>query len=63
MAAGGASFHHRFTYHGSGPNTSSEPRRRFAIHVRTERSEPVYGESYYTAHLDDDAVCPVIYSE
>lgn len=63
MAAGGASFHHRFTYHGSGPNASSAPRRSFAIHIRTERSEPVYGESNYTAHLDDDAVCPVIYSE
>ena len=63
LSAGGASFHHRFTYHGSGPNCSTEPRRSFAIHIRTERSEPIYGDAYYTAHLDEDAVCPVIYSE
>ena len=62
MKPGDASFHHRFTYHGSGPNHSSEPRCSFAIHIRTERSEPIFGDSYYTAHLDDDNLCPVIYS-
>ena len=62
LQPGGASFHHRFTYHGSGPNLSPEPRRSFAIHLRTERSEAI-SSSVYTDHLDDDAICPVIYSE
>ena len=61
MSGGDGSFHHRFTYHGSGSNLSSEPRRSFAIHVRTERSEAVDEKSVYTAHLSDEGVCPVIY--
>ncbi len=33
MKAGQVSFHHCFTYHGSGPNTTSLPRRSMAIHL------------------------------
>lgn len=62
LPAGGLSFHHRLTYHGSGPNVSQEPRRAFAIHLRTEKSAPLPGsDDYYTTHLDDPHICPVIY--
>jgi ectoine hydroxylase-related dioxygenase (phytanoyl-CoA dioxygenase family) len=67
VPAGAASFHHRLTFHGSGPNTSSGPRRSFAIHLRTERSEladlstlPADQASYMT-HLDDPAICPIVH--
>lgn len=68
LPAGGASFHHRLTYHGSGPNTSTAPRRSFAIHLRTERSEQADmtaisdEERAYMGHIDDPEVCPVIFS-
>lgn len=62
LPAGAAALHHRRTLHGSGPNTSSSPRRSFAIHLRTERSRPLEGgEEMYVGHLDDELVCPVIY--
>ena len=62
LPPGGVSFHHRLTYHGSGPNTSHSPRRSFAIHLRTEKSAPVLGcDEYYVSHLDNPAICPVIY--
>ncbi|MBI4552128.1 MAG: phytanoyl-CoA dioxygenase family protein [Candidatus Latescibacteria bacterium] len=62
LPSGAVSFHHHFTCHGSGPNTTTWPRRSFALHLRTERSRPVEGASnYYISHLDDPAVCPVIY--
>jgi len=38
LAPGAASFHHRRTIHGSGPNEAAGPRRSYAIHLRTERS-------------------------
>ncbi len=56
------SFHDRHTYHASGPNTSGEPRRSFAFHLRSENARPVEGsDAYYVQHLDDPAYCPVIY--
>ena len=62
LSAGCISFHHRHTYHGSGPNLSDKPRRSFAVHIRTEKAEPVDRVSqYYNQHLDDPAFCPVIY--
>ena len=67
LPPGAGSFHHRLTYHGSGPNTSSGPRRSFAIHLRTQNSEladlsplPVE-EAAYLSYLDDPELCPVIY--
>jgi ectoine hydroxylase-related dioxygenase (phytanoyl-CoA dioxygenase family) len=68
LPAGGASFHHRLTYHGSGPNTSAGPRRSFAIHLRTDRSEQTdmtglsEEERAYMGHIDDPEVCPIIFS-
>ncbi len=62
MAAGGVSFHHCLTFHGSLANTSNRPRCSVAVHLRTEQVEPIAGdESYYVSHLDDPAYAPVIY--
>jgi Phytanoyl-CoA dioxygenase (PhyH) len=62
LPPGGVSFHHNLTYHGSGPNRTREPRRSFAIHLRTERSAPVDGaRKGLTRFIDDPSYCPVIY--
>ncbi len=62
MAAGGASLHDCLTLHGSGANTSSMPRRSFAIHMRTDRSRPRNGcREGLTQFIDDLSLCPVIY--
>jgi ectoine hydroxylase-related dioxygenase (phytanoyl-CoA dioxygenase family) len=64
LPPGGVSFHHSLTYHGSGPNVSRDDRVSVAIHLRTEKAHPVadYPDPYVTlSHLDDPAVCPVIY--
>ena len=36
LKAGQVSFHHCLTFHGSGPNTTSGPRRSLAIHLMTD---------------------------
>ena len=52
------------TLHGSGPNRTDQPRRSFAIHLRTERSGPVGGERKgLTCFIDDPDYCPVIYRQ
>ena len=62
MPAGGVSFHHCLTFHGSDANTSDRPRCSVAVHLRTEAVVPIRGdESYYVSHLDDPAYAPVIY--
>lgn len=62
LPPGGVSFHHAYTYHGSGPNLSNWPRRSFAIHLRTEKSAPAPGGPHpYVKHLDNEEICPVIY--
>lgn len=62
MPSGAMSFHHALTYHGSRSNLSGRDRRSFAVHLRTERSEPLATVGgYYNEHLDDPALCPVIY--
>jgi hypothetical protein len=62
MPPGGVSFHHNMTFHGSGPNLSKSLRRSFAIHLRTERAEPVDGvKQGLTEFIDDPSYCPVIY--
>ncbi|MBM3276888.1 MAG: phytanoyl-CoA dioxygenase family protein [Candidatus Handelsmanbacteria bacterium] len=62
MAPGAVSCHHALTYHGSGPNGSAQPRRSFALHMRTENARPVPGATdYYVSHLNDLNMCPVIY--
>ena len=62
LPPGGVSFHHNLTYHGSGPNRTPEPRRSFALHLRTEHSRPVDdARKGLTQFIDDPAYCPVIY--
>jgi ectoine hydroxylase-related dioxygenase (phytanoyl-CoA dioxygenase family) len=67
LGPGAASFHHRLTYHGSGPNSSGGARCSFAIHLRTERSEPAdlsplpADQVAYMSYLDDRDICPVIF--
>jgi ectoine hydroxylase-related dioxygenase (phytanoyl-CoA dioxygenase family) len=62
LEAGAVSFHHRLLVHGSGANRSLLPRRALALHLRTERSQPLAGaHDYYVSHLEDPAYCPVIY--
>jgi hypothetical protein len=64
LPPGGVSFHHRFTVHGSGANASPLPRRAIAVHMRTEKSRPVEGATdYYTKHLDDQRLRPVIFRQ
>ena len=63
LPAGGASAHHKLTLHGSGPNTGPTPRRSFALHLRTERSQPLpTSESPYTGDwLRDPHMSPVLF--
>jgi len=64
LPPGGVSFHQSHTYHGSGANVSDSPRLSFALHLRTEKAEPIPGSNdYYVSHLDDPSYCPVIYRE
>jgi len=62
LPPGGISFHHSLTFHGSSANISGEPRRSFAIHMRTNRSRPVGDRrSGLTAYIDDLEICPVFH--
>ena len=64
LRPGGVSFHHRYTYHGSGPNVSDSPRISLALHLRTDRSKvKADATDYYVSHIDDPIICPVIYDE
>ena len=63
MPPGAMSFHHRYTFHGSGPNRSGHARRSFAIHLRTEKSwGRTDSEDYYPKILDNEHDCPLIFS-
>jgi len=64
LPPGGVSFHHRLTFHASGPNTSAAPRLSLAIHLRTEKSTPLAGERRgLAAYIDDTSRCPVIWGQ
>jgi len=67
MGPGQVVFHDRHTFHGSGPNRSEKPRLSFAIHLRTEKSKPLFGvsdrTSYYITDLEDRRKAPVLYGE
>ncbi len=64
LPAGGMSIHHKLTLHGSGLNVSSEPRRSFAIHLRTEKSAPIDSRrEELTKYIDDMNICPIIYGK
>jgi ectoine hydroxylase-related dioxygenase (phytanoyl-CoA dioxygenase family) len=62
MSAGGLSLHDCHTLHGSGENRSGEPRKSFAVHLRTRNSRPVDDRREgLTRFIDDETLCPVIY--
>ena len=64
LPPGGASFHQKLTFHGSGPNVSSQPRRAFAVHLRTENSRPKDdAREGLTSFIDDPGYCPVIFGD
>jgi len=67
MGPGQVAFHHRHTFHGSGPNRSDKPRLSFAIHLRTEKSRPLPGvsdeTSYYITDLEDRRKAPILFGE
>ncbi len=65
LSPGGISFHHRHTFHGSGPNVASWPRCSFAMHLRTENSRPIPGieKDVFTNKLGDHDVCPILYGD
>ncbi len=64
LPPGAASFHQKLTFHGSGPNLSSQPRRSFAVHMRTEKSRPKGDlRQGLTAFIDDPTHCPIIYGD
>ena len=60
LSPGEVSFHHCLTFHASGPNLESYPRRSFALHLRTDQAD-VASNEYYTEHLDDPIHAPIIY--
>ncbi len=62
--AGCMSIHHKLTLHGSGENTSSKPRRSFALHLRTDKSAPLLRRrENLTKYIDDMDICPIIFGE
>jgi ectoine hydroxylase-related dioxygenase (phytanoyl-CoA dioxygenase family) len=64
LPAGGFSFHDCLTIHGSGANHSGQPRRSFAIHLRTENATlNPDADRVLTRFLDDTELCPVIHGE
>lgn len=64
LPPGGASFHQKLTFHGSGPNLSSLPRRSFAVHMRTENSRPKEDlRQGLTAFIDDPTFCPIVFGD
>ncbi len=64
LSPGSASFHQKLTFHGSGRNLSSQPRRSFAVHMRTEKSRPNGNvRQGLTAFIDDPTYCPVVFGD
>ena len=64
LSPGGVSLHDCITYHGSGPNYSQLPRRSFAIHLRTEKSQTKNNRrDGLTEFIDDDYANPIIVGE
>lgn len=65
IPAGGLSFHHRNTWHGSSENRSNDPRCNIVINLCTEKSEPDPEQEHfgYCEHLNDAEICPIIYND
>ncbi|MCX6382714.1 MAG: phytanoyl-CoA dioxygenase family protein [Armatimonadetes bacterium] len=64
IPAGGVTFHHNLTFHGSQANVSGRPRRSFAVHLRTQNSRPIGDRREgLSEFIDDRTLCPVIYGK
>jgi ectoine hydroxylase-related dioxygenase (phytanoyl-CoA dioxygenase family) len=70
VKAGGASFHHHLTFHGSGPNTASVHRRAVISHLipadaqfHPENVDPVYSRYRRVGDMSlDESFFPVVWS-
>jgi hypothetical protein len=59
LKAGEVSFHHSLTIHGSGPNTSTSPRRSIAVHLQPGDNrwrEVRFAQGRLAHHANDDLV-------
>jgi ectoine hydroxylase-related dioxygenase (phytanoyl-CoA dioxygenase family) len=65
MNAGGISFHHKNTYHGSAVNYSDSARIAICFGILTDRAKLIAGESDCGVGeiIDKPEFCPVIYNE
>ena len=71
VKAGGASFHHHLTFHGSGPNTADVPRRAVISHLIPAHAEfhPVHADPVYSRYRRvgettmDESFFPVVWAE
>jgi len=61
LPPGGVSFHTRYTMHGSSSNTGPLPRRGLAVHLRSERAEPVPGLGYDAYRNADATSSPFVH--
>jgi ectoine hydroxylase-related dioxygenase (phytanoyl-CoA dioxygenase family) len=70
VKAGGASFHHHLTFHGSGPNTASIHRRALISHLVSAAAEfhplevdPVYSRYRRVGDMTmDDSYFPIVWT-
>jgi hypothetical protein len=62
MPAGGVSFHHQLTFHGSGGNTSGRLRRSLAIHLRTDRSQTREANPWVARYVNNPDICPTFHA-
>jgi ectoine hydroxylase-related dioxygenase (phytanoyl-CoA dioxygenase family) len=70
VKAGGASFHHHNTFHGSGPNTASVDRRAVISHLVPAETQfhPVHADPVYSRYRKpgdpamDEAYFPIVWS-
>ena len=56
LKCGQVTFHHCRTIHGSGPNTTEQPRRSIALHLQpaSNRYQAAYQDDHLISHPNDD---------
>jgi ectoine hydroxylase-related dioxygenase (phytanoyl-CoA dioxygenase family) len=71
VKAGGAAFHHGWTFHGSGPNEATVERRALVTHMvpvearfHPENADPIYSRYRRRGDLSlDESFFPVLWDE
>jgi len=66
LMKGEISIHTSTTYHSSGPNVSNKDRVGMVVHFCTDRAERVITKdenSQYLNQMEDELLCPIIYSD